>query len=135
MTAVKPPLVSLGTLEKCRGYDSKRDVLARGYLQVQDGGRTHATLDPLAELSPGMQVGDFSAGQVMLHLGHGGGPSTLHDDGLVMSHCGVGVAVGTLAALVGAAIASDGDRTRAISRIMRTIIWSHHGSRFFSASI
>jgi hypothetical protein len=120
MTAIRWALEELAAFRR-RSEGSSPPL---GYLQVQDGGRTHATADPLAELSPGMQMGDFGGAQVTLHLAQGGGPSTLHDAGLVMSHCGVGAGVGPLGAVDGAAIASEGDRRRAISRIIRAIIWS-----------
>jgi hypothetical protein len=71
-----------------------------------------------------MQVGECGALQVIEHLGHGGGPTTLHDAGLVISHAGVATGVAVFAAVVGVAIASEGDRTIAISRSMRAIIWS-----------
>jgi len=46
------------------------------------------------ELSPGMQIGGWAASHVTLHFGHGGGPSTLQEDGLVMSQAGVAVGAG-----------------------------------------
>jgi hypothetical protein len=41
-----------------------------------------------------MQIGACPPGQVMVHFSHGGGPSTVQDDGLVISHAGVAVADG-----------------------------------------
>ena len=95
----------------------------RYHLHVHSGSRAHATVDPLVELEPGMQVGLCGASQVMLHLPHGGGPWTLHDDGLVISHAGVGTAVGAWGLPFVSAIAKLGARTMAISRIMRAVIW------------
>jgi hypothetical protein len=46
------------------------------------------------ELSPGVQIGGWAASHVTLHFGHGGGPSTLQEDGLVMFQAGVAVATG-----------------------------------------
>lgn len=45
-------------------------------------------------LSPGVQIGGCAAAQVTLHFGQGGGPSTLQEEGLVMSHAGVAVGTG-----------------------------------------
>jgi hypothetical protein len=50
-------------------------------------------------LSPGVQVGGCPELQVTLQGGHGGGPSTEHEDGIVRFHAGVEVAEGTAVGL------------------------------------
>jgi hypothetical protein len=93
-------------------------------LHVQEVGRTQASVPPLDELSPGMHLGECGGLQVTVHFAQGGGPWTLHDDGLVISHRGVGAGEALFGTLVGAAIAKLGVSSSGISSSMRKVIWS-----------
>lgn len=92
-------------------------------------------MQTLPELSPGVQIGGWAAGQVTLHFGHGGGPSTLQLEGLVISQAGVAVGAGVApfevadSALVWAfalgfspPTAAMGKITHAINKIVTAII-------------
>ena len=96
------------------------------YLQTQEGGRTQTLAEPSNEFSPGVQTAGCPALQVTEHLGHGGGPSTLQEDGFVMSHPGVVVAVGvaTFDLVFSPPTADMGKSTIAINEIITAIILS-----------
>lgn len=96
-------------------------------MQTQEGGFTQAGGDPGGELSPGVQVGRSPLLQVIEHFGHGGGPSTLQEEGCVRSHFGVAVGEATLgrAALevsFSAPIADTGENRIATNKIIAAII-------------
>ncbi len=82
------------------------------------------------ELSPGVQIGGWAASHVTLHFGHGGGPSTLQDEGLVMFHAGVAVAAGvapdladwTFALVFSPPTAAMGKITHAMNKIVTASI-------------
>lgn len=94
-----------------RGADQGPDARILSSYNLHLKGQPHlqtqveAFTQTFPELSPGVQIGGCPALQVTEHFSQGGGPSTLHEDGLLMSQLGVGVATGVSFALAASDLA------------------------------
>jgi hypothetical protein len=109
-------------------------------LQTQVDGVTQT----FPALSPGVQIGGCAASQVTLHFGQGGGPSTLQEEGFVMSQPGVGEGLPlfdlpepvfdwTFALLLSLPTAAIGRSTATINQIVTANILSFINSFYLSA--
>jgi hypothetical protein len=93
-------------------------------LQTHAGGRTHASGDPGDDaLSPEVQAGVSPGLHVMVHFGHGGGPTALQEAGWVRFHPGVALGDGRLGIGIGAwAIVVMGESQTARNKMRAAII-------------
>ena len=94
-------------------------------MQTHAGGCRHASGDPGDDaLSPAVQTGRSPGLQVMVHFGHGGGPTALQEAGWLRFHPGVAIADGPLGIGIGFswAIVVMGESKNARNKIRADII-------------